>query len=186
MTDDVAPELPAEPLPVQSEPAPLASPPPSPGATEGQGEASQGTAAPPEPVVPGPQTPHSAPDEPFNVPDEPLAGTEMPQEQPAPGAPAAPAPAASDPAVPPPAAPVSQNIRDLRENARSKKQSLKREKLDKIMTLFEKSDTVANDDVEKLLHVSDATASRYLSLLVKEGRLTRVGATGRSVVYVKT
>ena len=81
---------------------------------------------------------------------------------------------------------MSQNIRDLRESARVKKQSLMREKLDKIMTLFEKKETITNDDVEKLLHVSDATASRYLSLLVNEGRLTRVGTTGRSVTYRRT
>lgn len=35
--------------------------------------------------------------------------------------------------------------------------------------------TIKNDDVEKLLRVSDATASRYLAQLVKEGKLKRSG-----------
>ena len=36
--------------------------------------------------------------------------------------------------------------------------------------------TIKNDDVEKLLRVSDSTAQRYLGQLVREGKLRRVGA----------
>jgi len=53
------------------------------------------------------------------------------------------------------------------------------------MTLFEKKEKITNDDVEKLLHCSDATARRYLNELVKQGKLKRVGETGAGVVYVK-
>jgi hypothetical protein len=42
--------------------------------------------------------------------------------------------------------------------------------------------SIANDDIEKLLHLSNATASRYLKLLVERGSLIRSGK-GRSVRY---
>ena len=53
------------------------------------------------------------------------------------------------------------------------------------MTLFEKKTKIVNDDVEKFLHVSDATALRYLNHLVKLGKIQRVGKTGAGVEYVK-
>ena len=75
----------------------------------------------------------------------------------------------------------------------AKTQERKQKKLDRIMAMFEEkkqdgstsSPQVTNNDVEKLLHVSDATATRYLSILVKEGRVRRVGKTGAGVVYTK-
>ncbi len=48
-----------------------------------------------------------------------------------------------------------------------------------------KKGAVTNEDVEKLLHVSDATATRYLSQLEKEGLLRQAGRTGKNVKYVK-
>ena len=42
---------------------------------------------------------------------------------------------------------------------------------------------VTNDQVEKLLRVSDATASRYLAQLTKTGRLRLVKAVGRGARY---
>ncbi len=44
---------------------------------------------------------------------------------------------------------------------------------------------ITNDEVEKLLRVSDATATRYLSALEKEGKIRQVGKTGHGVVYSK-
>lgn len=44
---------------------------------------------------------------------------------------------------------------------------------------------VANDDIENLLGVSDATVTRYLDELEKEGRIRQVGRTGRHVYYEK-
>ena len=68
----------------------------------------------------------------------------------------------------------------------------KRKKLDKIMTLFDKnkngstgSPQVTNDEVEKFLHVSDATAERYLNILEKENKIKQVGKTGKAVIYQK-
>ncbi len=45
--------------------------------------------------------------------------------------------------------------------------------------------TIANKDVEKLLGVADATATRYLDELEKKGLLRQVGDTGRGVFYEK-
>jgi predicted HTH transcriptional regulator len=45
--------------------------------------------------------------------------------------------------------------------------------------------SITNDQVEKLLHISDATATRYLSQLEKEGKLQQIGTTGKSVKYTK-
>ncbi len=58
----------------------------------------------------------------------------------------------------------------------------KKAKLEKIMKLANEKKVITNDDVEKLLHVSDATATRYLSTLVKQNRL-KVSGNRRSVRY---
>jgi len=55
-------------------------------------------------------------------------------------------------------------------------QSRKHDRLEKIMEMAKEKRVVVNDDVEKLLKVSNATATRYLNELVKTGRLKRFGA----------
>ena len=67
----------------------------------------------------------------------------------------------------------------------SKIQIGKRKKLDRVMTLFLKQSKITNDEVEKFLHVSDATATRYLSILEKENKIKQVGKTGKRVSYSK-
>ena len=52
----------------------------------------------------------------------------------------------------------------------------KRRKLDRIVDLAVKQGQIRNNDVEKLLRVSDATATRYLTQLVHEGRLKHEGS----------
>ena len=64
-------------------------------------------------------------------------------------------------------------------------QDRKRKKIEKILEFLNTNGKVTNDEVEKLLHVSDATATRYLSGLVKEGKIKRVGNTGKGVSYTK-
>lgn len=82
--------------------------------------------------------------------------------------------------------PKSKNFaRELLIKARNMIQFRKRKKLDKIMTLFAKQTKITNDEVEKFLHVSDATATRYLSQLEKEGKIKQSGKTGKSVFYSK-
>ena len=51
------------------------------------------------------------------------------------------------------------------------------------MIMFLKKSKITNDEVEKFLHVSDATATRYLSQLEKEGKIKQSGKTGKGVSY---
>ena len=81
--------------------------------------------------------------------------------------------------------PTKNLARELLVKARNIIQFRKRKKLDKIMTLFLKQSKITNDEVEKFIHVSDATATRYLSQLEKEGKIKQVGKTGHSVFYSK-
>lgn len=54
--------------------------------------------------------------------------------------------------------------------------SRKTERLEKVMEVAREKRIIANDDVERLLKVSNATATRYLNALVAAGRLRRFGA----------
>jgi len=87
-------------------------------------------------------------------------------------------------------------IQNLLEKAKLAIQSRKRKKLDHIMSLFAKQSnpsqiksqfdgaSITNNDVQKLLYVSDATATRYLGILIKEGKIKQEGKTGKSVFYI--
>jgi hypothetical protein len=74
-------------------------------------------------------------------------------------------------------------IFELLAKAKNAIQFRKRKKLDRVMTLFLKKSKITNDEVEKFLHVSDATATRYLSQLEKENKIKQVGKTGHAVSY---
>ena len=76
-------------------------------------------------------------------------------------------------------------IFELLVKAKNAIQFRKRKKLDRVMSLFLKQSKITNDDVEKFLHVSDATATRYLSQLEKENKIKQVGKTGKGVSYSK-
>jgi len=95
-----------------------------------------------------------------------------------------PEPTSSAPAPQPPQAPQLQSlaqqdqrgfIRSLLVKAQAKIQFNKQKKLDKIIQLAQKKQIITNDDVQKLLRVSDATATRYLVKLVQQGHLARTG-----------
>lgn len=75
--------------------------------------------------------------------------------------------------------------RELLVKARNMIQFRKRKKLDKVMTLFLKKSKITNDEVEKFMHVSDATATRYLNTLEKENKIKQSGKTGKFVFYSK-
>ncbi len=77
----------------------------------------------------------------------------------------------------------SQKWGELLVMARNAMQFRKRKKLDRVMSLFLQHSKITNDEVEKFLHVSDATATRYLSQLKKEGRIKQNGRTGAGVSY---
>lgn len=76
-------------------------------------------------------------------------------------------------------------IAALLAKAQAKIQERKRKKLDKIMGAFPESGKISNADLKKLLHVSDATATRYLEILEKENLIRQVGKTGHAVFYQK-
>ena len=48
----------------------------------------------------------------------------------------------------------------------------------------DKKKGVNNNDIEKLLDVSDGTANKYLNKLEKEEKIEQVGVSGRGVYYV--
>ncbi len=66
-------------------------------------------------------------------------------------------------------------VKSLLIKAQAKIQFNKQKKLEKIMVLAQKKKIIANEDVQLLLHVSSATATRYLVKLVQQGRLIRAG-----------
>ena len=80
---------------------------------------------------------------------------------------------------------MKSKARELLIKARNAIRSRKRKKLDRVLSLFAKQTKITNDEVEKFLHVSDATATRYLSQLEKEGKIKQNGKTGKSVFYIK-
>ncbi|MEK7227412.1 MAG: winged helix-turn-helix transcriptional regulator [Patescibacteria group bacterium] len=79
---------------------------------------------------------------------------------------------------------TKQDSRSLLAKARDIIQFRKRKKLEKIMNLFLKKQSITNDEVEKLLHISDATATRYLDQLEREGKIQKQG-NGKYVSYVR-
>jgi len=83
-------------------------------------------------------------------------------------------------------APATTHVgRDLLVKARATIQDRKHKKLEKILEAVNAKGKITNDEVEKLLHVSDATATRYLSALEKEGKIQQVGKTGKAVEYTR-
>jgi len=66
-------------------------------------------------------------------------------------------------------------IRALLAKANAKLHSNRQKKLDNLMLMAQKKRIITNDDVQKLLRVSDATATRYLVKLVEQGHLARAG-----------
>lgn len=55
----------------------------------------------------------------------------------------------------------------------------------KILAMMTGGREITNDDVQKALGVSDATATRYLDELEHEGLISQIGDTGAGVVYRK-
>jgi hypothetical protein len=72
----------------------------------------------------------------------------------------------------------------LLAQAREKLQWRKRKKLNRILAEITKKRKITNDEVEKLLHISDKTAERYLSQLVKEQKIKTNGLKGKALRYL--
>lgn len=56
----------------------------------------------------------------------------------------------------------------------------------KILAFLKKRRTITNSQVQKLLGVSDATATNYLEELEQKGALSQKGKTGSGVFYQKS
>ena len=160
--------IPESPTPAVEAPAPATEP------TTPPQEAPPATTAPPAPTepVPAPETAQIPPNEPLPPESEPFDSA---QDKPTPDPPSS---AASTPTP-------AHHVRDFLTRARTATQDRKRKKRDKIMLALTTKNKITNDEVEKLLHVSDATATRYLSALEKENKIKQVGKTGTGVVYSK-
>ena len=117
-------------------------------------------------------------------PSEPAPAVAQPIAEPTPTPALAVQPVPSaPPVVPPPATPVPQQApatspKSFLARAIEAIQFRKRAKLEKIVALASARGSITNDDVEKLVRVSHATATRYLVQLVAEGRLERVSSRG--------
>jgi len=59
----------------------------------------------------------------------------------------------------------------------------KKENKEKILEFLKNSEKIKNNDVEKLLRVSDSTAERYLNELEKEQKIKQIGTVGHAVYY---
>ncbi len=70
----------------------------------------------------------------------------------------------------------------LEKDWKEKRKKKKRGKKKILKALAEKS-KITNNEVEKLLGVSDATATRYLDELEKEDKIEQVGKRGGFVYY---
>ena len=69
------------------------------------------------------------------------------------------------------------------QNTQQKEKQENKEKILQELTLRGAQGKITNNDIEKLLNVSDATATRYLEELEKENKIEQIGKTGRSVYY---
>ena len=64
-----------------------------------------------------------------------------------------------------------------------KRQQAKSQAKKKILKLLKDKTSISNNDVERLLSVSDATATNYLQELEDEGKIKQMGKRGRFVRY---
>ena len=106
-----------------------------------------------------------------SAPTPPTSSAPQPQSS-------AQSPQASIPAMPQPE-PISSEsaaFRDIQARGRSKIQTNRQEKIDKLIEFAQKKQIIDNEEIQILLHVSSATATRYLEDLVKEGRLVSEGS----------
>jgi predicted HTH transcriptional regulator len=74
-------------------------------------------------------------------------------------------------------------ISSAREKASEAIQERNAERKNKILDLAKQKGKIANNDVEEMLGVSDATARNYLDDLEKDGKLKQIGHDGRGVHY---
>jgi hypothetical protein len=140
----------------------------------------------PKPIESVPESPKAPGEEPISVTEISPTNTPVPEQdlsqsasEPVQPISAQPAPAPLTPQAPQPQSLAQQDqkgfIRTLLAKAQAKIQFNKQKKLEKLMELAQKKKLITNSDAQKLLRISDRTATRYLVKLVQQGRLLRVG-----------
>ncbi|MDP2789414.1 MAG: hypothetical protein Q8O46_05255 [bacterium] len=117
-------------------------------------------------------------------PEELPLSASLPEEKP-PASPESRSQASASAEATLPVASSSNHMRELQVKEQLAIKNKKQKKLDLLMNLFLKKSKITNDEVEKFLHVSDATATRYLSQLEKEGKIKQNGKIGKGVFYSK-
>ena len=70
----------------------------------------------------------------------------------------------------------SAAFRNIQARGRSKIQTNREERIGKLIQFAQKKQIIDNEEIQMLIHVSSATATRYLEDLVKEGRLVSEGS----------
>lgn len=78
---------------------------------------------------------------------------------------------------------VENNLREMSAHGREKIQEKKDKRLEKVFQRITYKGRVTHEEIQKLLRVSSATATRYLDQLEKQGQIRQVGKTGQSVYY---
>lgn len=64
-----------------------------------------------------------------------------------------------------------------------KQKTEKQTRKERILLMIRERGSVTNNDIEKALGVSDASATNYLQELEREGKIERIGERGRFVSY---
>ena len=121
----------------------------------------------PKPVIPPESVAEHAESTPLIV--EPSIAPQEPQPLPSPAI----SPLPRQPAV----SQVEPSLQSLFAKGLNAIRFRKKAKLEKIMKFAQEKRSITNDQAQKLLRVSDATATRYLSELVRQTRLKRTGTT---------
>lgn len=137
--------------------------------------------------------PVQTPAEPAPTPAEPEKKASLPVEEPVASLPkestgeiTPQVPLETTQSSPPTQPEISQPfIAKLLERARAKIFSNREKKLAIILAFLQKEGKITNDQVQRLIKVSDATATRYLEILEKRGQVRQLGERGRGVFYQK-
>src|SRR3989344_3180944 len=103
----------------------------------------------------------------------PIVEPPSPAVEPPPPIETPPAPAIPEPVIAPPIPLPDISARQAKGRVTQTRKTL--ERLEKILAFAKTRKQITNDDIQKLLRVSYATATRYLARLVKEGKLRREG-----------
>jgi len=73
-----------------------------------------------------------------------------------------------------------KRARELLVKARATLSFRRKNKIEKVMTLFVKKSKIVNQDVRDLLHTTEHTATDYLNVLVKEGKIKKEGENNKA------